>query len=334
WVYGNLPSATVGQKLPRPSFKARGHWEPHHRGTQPLHPGGSGLQRDGAPLPDPHHRQGVRFPGEAELHRCQRAADLDRADGELRHHHPWRTGHASAATCGEIADAMIARAHRAGRRVWLAVPFLLALRLSAAAQGPVSGLQPVPPLTARVTDLTGTLTSEQQAALEQKLAAFEAAKGSQLAALVVPTTHPEEIEQYSIRVVDQWKLGRGTVGGKKVDDGALLLVAKDDHRVRIEVGYGLEGVLTDAMSNRIISETIAPAFREGNFYEGIDAGLDQMMKLIEGEPLPPPEHSWQGSEHHWGPSILPELFFAVLIGSVVLRAIFGRTVGAMLTGLG
>jgi len=229
---------------------------------------------------------------------------------------------------------MIARAHRAGRRAWFAVPLLLVLCLSAVAQGPVSGLQPVPPLTARVTDLTGTLTADQQTALEQKLAAFEAAKGSQLAVLIVPTTRPEEIEQYSIRVVEQWKLGRGVVGGKKVDDGALLLIAKDDHRIRIEVGYGLEGVLTDAMSSRIISETITPAFREGNFYDGIDAGLGQMMKLIEGEPLPPPEHTWQGSEHHWGPSILPELFFAVLVGSVVLRAIFGRTLGSILTGLG
>jgi uncharacterized protein len=228
---------------------------------------------------------------------------------------------------------MIAQAHRAGGRAWFAVP-LLALCLSALAQGPLSGLQPVPPLTARVTDLTGTLTADQQTALEQKLAAFEAAKGSQLAVLVVPTTQPEDIAQYSIRVVEQWKLGRGTVGGKKVDDGALLLIAKNDHRIRIEVGYGLEGVLTDAMSNRIISETIAPAFREGSFYEGIDAGLDQMMKLIQGEPLPPPEHAWQGSEHHWGPSILPTLFFAVLIGSVLLRGIFGRSVGSFLTGLG
>ena len=228
---------------------------------------------------------------------------------------------------------MIACAHRATWGARCAAPLLLALSLTAQAQAPASGLQPVPPLTARVTDLTGTLTAEQQAALEQKLAAFEASKGSQLAVLIVSTTHPEEIEQYSIRVVDQWKLGRGTVGGKKVDDGALLLIAKDDHRMRIEVGYGLEGVLTDAMSNRIISETIAPAFREGNYYEGIDAGLDQMMKLIEGEPLPPPEHSWQGGQHRSG-SILPELFFAVLVGSVVLRAVFGRTVGSFLTGAG
>src|SRR5579883_2429637 len=133
----------------------------------------------------------------------------------------------------------------------LALLGLLGLGTGAAAQD----LQPIPKLAARVTDLTGTLTAEQQNALEQKLAAFEAAKGSQLAVLIVPTTKPEEIEQYSIRVVGQWKLGRGTQDGKRVDDGALLLIAKDDHRVRIEVGYGLEGVLTDALSNRIIDET-------------------------------------------------------------------------------
>jgi uncharacterized protein len=229
---------------------------------------------------------------------------------------------------------MTAGCHRV--RLWagLALPLLLVLSLAALAQAPAPGLQPIPKLTARVTDLTGTLTAEQQTTLEQKLAAFEAAKGSQLAVLIVPSTHPEEIEQYSIRVVDQWKLGRGTVSGKKVDDGALLLVAKDDHRVRIEVGYGLEGVLTDAMSNRIISETIAPAFREGNFYEGIDAGLDQMMKLIQGEPLPPPEHAWQAGQHHGGGGLLPELLFAILIGSVALRAIFGRTLGSVFTGVG
>jgi uncharacterized protein len=229
---------------------------------------------------------------------------------------------------------MIARAHGAARRTRLAALLLLTLWSHAEAQGPAAGLQPVPPLTARVTDLTGTLTAEQQTALEQKLAAFEARKGSQLAVLIVPTTRPEEIEQYSIRVVDKWKLGRGAVGGKKVDDGALLLTAKDDHRIRIEVGYGLEGVLTDAMSNRIISETIAPAFREGNFYEGIDAGLGQMMKLIQGEPLPPPEHAWQSPRHGSGGNFLPQLLFAVLIGSVLLRAVFGRTLGSVFTGLG
>ena len=211
-----------------------------------------------------------------------------------------------------------------------ALLWLLGLGLTAAAQNQ----QPIPKLAARVTDLTGTLTAEQQTALEQKLAAFEAAKGSQIAVLIVPTTKPEEIEQYSIRVAEQWKLGRGVVNGARVDDGALLIIAKDDHRLRIEVGQGLEGALTDATSNRIISETITPAFREGNFYGGIEGGLDQMIKVIDGEPLPPPEHEWRSGRHGAGPGVFPQLLFAVLIGSVVLRGIFGRTLGSAFTGLG
>jgi len=219
---------------------------------------------------------------------------------------------------------MTAGSRRARPRLGFAVSLLLALGVAAGAD-----LEPVPPLTARVTDRTGTLTAAEQSALEQKLAAFESAKGAQLAVLIVPTTQPEQIEQYSIRVVEQWKLGR-----HKVDDGALLIVAKNDHRVRIEVGYGLEGVLTDAMSHRIITETITPAFRQGNFYTGIDAGLEQMMKLIEGEPLPPPQHSAESARRTHGSNRLPVILFAVLIGAVVLRAIFGRTVGSALTGVG
>jgi uncharacterized protein len=205
-----------------------------------------------------------------------------------------------------------------------ALLWLLGLGMAAAAQD----LQPVPKLAARITDLTGTLTADQQSSLEQQLAAFEAAKGAQIAVLIVPTTEPEDIAQYSIRVFDQWKLGR-----KNVDDGVLLLVAKNDRRVRIEPARGLEGVLTDSMCNRIISETIRPAFKEGNFYGGIEQGLDQVMKLIQGEPLPPPEPAWQGARHNGG-SAFPQLLFAVLLGSVVLRRIFGRTVGAALTGVG
>ena len=222
----------------------------------------------------------------------------------------------------------------AGRHARVLAGFALLWLLGCGLQAAAQDLQPIPKLAARVTDLTGTLTAEQQNALEQKLAAFEAAKGSQVAVLIVPSTKPEEIEQYSIRVVDQWKLGRGTVNGKRVDDGALLLIAKDDHRMRIEAGYGLEGVLTDAMSNRIITETIAPAFRQGNYYGGIDSGLDQMMKLIDGEPLPPPERQWQGGRRGGAPGIFPELLFAVLIGSVVLRGIFGKTLGSVFTGAG
>jgi len=221
---------------------------------------------------------------------------------------------------------MTRSALRARLRAGVALPLLLGLALACGAQEQ----QPIPKLSARVTDLTGTLTAGQQAALEQKLSAFESAKGAQLAVLIVPTTQPEEIEQYSIRVVDAWKLGR-----KGVDDGALLIVAKDDHKVRIEVGRGLEGVLTDAFSNRILDETVKPAFRQGNFYGGIDAGLDQMMKVIQGEPLPPPEQRWQpgGRRGHGGGLLLP-LLFAVFAGSVVLRGIFGRTFGSMLTGAG
>lgn len=212
-------------------------------------------------------------------------------------------------------------------RLWagVALPLLLGFALASGAQD----LQQIPKLAARVTDLTGTLTAGQQTALEQKLSAFESAKGAQLAVLIVPTTQPEAIEEYSIRVVDAWKLGR-----KGVDDGALLIVAKDDHKVRIEVGRGLEGVLTDALSNRILDETVKPAFRQGNFYGGIDAGLEQMMKLVSGEPLPPPEQRWQpGRRGHGGGLLLP-LLFAVFAGSVVLRGIFGRTLGSVLTGAG
>src|SRR6185295_10628044 len=123
---------------------------------------------------------------------------------------------------------------------------------------------------------------------EQKLAAFEARKGSQIAVLIVPTTRPEAIEPYSIRVVEQWKLGR-----KGVDDGALLLVAKNDRALRIEVGYGLEGVLPDATANRIIEDIIVPRFKTGDLYAGVDAGVDAMIKVVDGEPLPPPQTQWR-----------------------------------------
>jgi uncharacterized protein len=193
-------------------------------------------------------------------------------------------------------------------------------------------LQPVPALTARVTDVTGTLTAEQQASIEQKLAAFEARKGAQLAVLIVPTTRPEEIEQYSIRVVDQWKLGRANV-----DDGALLLVAKNDRRMRIEVGRGLEGVLTDATSRRIIAETITPLFRQADFFGGINAGIDQMIRVADGEPLPPPDRRWRGG-NEVGKSLaplgnsLPFVFFAVIIAASMLRRVLGRGLGAVATG--
>lgn len=148
----------------------------------------------------------------------------------------------------------------------------------------------VPELVSRVTDQTGTLTSSETTELENILESFEKTKGSQIAILVVPTTEPESIEQYSIRVVEKWKLGR-----KKVDDGVLLLVAKNDRKLRIEVGYGLEGALTDAISKRIIEEIIKPEFKKGNFYEGMHQGIGQIIKVINGESLPPPP-AWSDSK--------------------------------------
>jgi uncharacterized protein len=190
-----------------------------------------------------------------------------------------------------------------------------------AAQSP----QPVPALEARVTDLTGTLTAAEQAQLESRLAEFESRKGAQVAVLIVPTVRPEAIEQYSIRVVDAWKLGR-----EKPDDGALLLVAKDDREIRIEVGRGLEGALTDLVSRRIIDDTILPLFRVGDFAGGIAAGLEQMIRVIDGEALPEPDRGWGGAAPIG--DLLPFLFAIIFFASVILRAIFGRSIGSIVTG--
>ncbi|RQR42474.1 YgcG family protein [Burkholderia sp. Bp9142] len=183
----------------------------------------------------------------------------------------------------------------------------------------------VPPLTLRVTDETGILTSDQKAGLEQTLKEFEAKKGTQISVLVVPTTEPETIEQYSMRVVEQWKLGR-----KNVDDGALLIIAKNDRTLRIEVGYGLEGVLTDATSNRIINEAIVPRFRNGDFYGGITAGLESMMRVTSGEQLPPPRRQHGASDG--AGRLLPVLFLLTVMAGGVLRAMLGRLPGAVVTG--
>jgi uncharacterized protein len=192
---------------------------------------------------------------------------------------------------------------------------------------PAHALVAVPKLSARVTDQTGTLSSEQRQHLEQRLAAFETAKGAQVALLIVPTTEPEAIEQYSIRVVEAWKLGRGPV-----DDGVLLLVAKDDRALRIEVGYGLEGALPDAIAKRIIEETIVPRFRQGDFFGGVQAGLEQIMKVIEGEPLPPPPARGPRMKGV-SPDLLFLAIFVVLALGSALRSIFGRLLGSSVGGV-
>jgi uncharacterized protein len=188
----------------------------------------------------------------------------------------------------------------------------------------------VPPLVGRVVDQTGTLSSGQIDSLQQTLRAFEARKGSQIAVLIVPTTAPETIEQYSLRVAEAWKIGR-----KKIDDGALLVIAKNDRHLRIEVGYGLEGALTDVTSKRIIDEIITPKFRSGDFAGGISTGVDRMIRIIDGEKLPaPPAPQYQTQQRDFGwlgdnPGVV--LFGAVFIAGI-LRTLLGRLLGASVAG--
>jgi uncharacterized protein len=188
----------------------------------------------------------------------------------------------------------------------------------------------VPPLSGRVVDQTGTLSGGDIDALTQKLRDFEARKGSQIAVLIVPTTAPETIEQYSIRVAEAWKIGR-----KKIDDGAILLVAKNDHKLRIEVGYGLEGALTDVTSQRIIDEIITPKFRSGDFAGGISDGVDRIMSVVDGEPLPAPVAQQQDSGSGLYQLINPfnpVVIIGVLILGAFLRSVLGRLVGSVATG--
>lgn len=185
----------------------------------------------------------------------------------------------------------------------------------------------VPRLETRVTDLTATLTEAQRGALEQRLAAFEAEKGSQLAVLIVPSTRPENVEQYAIRVAEAWKLGR-----KGVDDGVLLLVAKDDRAVRIEVGYGLEGVIPDAIAKRIIEEVIVPSFRMGDYNGGINAGVEALIGRISGEPLPAPRaQTHRAGMNFFEHALLLAMMFVFVLGGL-LRALLGRLPGAAVAG--
>jgi len=188
----------------------------------------------------------------------------------------------------------------------------------------------VPPLTGRVVDQTGTLSAGDIAALTQTLRGLELRKGSQIAVLIVPTTEPETIEQYSIRVAEAWKIGR-----KKTDDGAILLVAKDDHKLRIEVGYGLEGALTDVTSQRIIDGIITPKFRSGDFAGGISAGVDRIIGVVDGEPLPAPAPRQRDSGSALSQLINPFnpfVIIGVLVLGAFLRSVLGRLVGSLATG--
>lgn len=197
--------------------------------------------------------------------------------------------------------------------------FLLLFALSAWAQ------VAVPDLSRRVTDLTVTLSADQVSALENRLAAFEAQKGSQIAVLIVPTTQPEDIAAFGIRVAEQWKIGR-----EKVDDGVILIVAKDDRTLRLEVGYGLEGAIPDAIAKRVIAETITPYFKAGDYFGGIDAGVQQLMRLIEGEPLPPPSASGSGGGD--GPFVM--LVVGGIVAGWLLSLLMSRPAAGGIAALG
>ncbi len=206
----------------------------------------------------------------------------------------------------------------------LAAGLLLFLLLVTSAAGFAE--VPVPALRQHVTDQTQTLTASEIAQLDQRLLAFEREKGSQIVILIVPTTLPESIEQYSMRVVEAWKLGR-----KGVDDGVLFLIAKDDRQMRLEVGYGLEGALPDITAKRIIDDVVSPHFRNGNFSDGISQGVDYVLAAVRHEPLPlPSPQSGQGGEGN-------EPFMVFFVGASLvlaagLRKFVSRPVAAVASG--
>jgi uncharacterized protein len=213
---------------------------------------------------------------------------------------------------------------RSASRLVLATLWLVALLGFAVASTAVTadaGVRPLPSV-ARVVDEAGVLQPYEKQALVNRLADFEARKGSQIAVVIVATTQPEAIEQFGIRLADEWKLGRSGV-----DDGALLIIATEDRRFRWEVGRGLEGVLTDLGTARISDEYLRPAFRRGDYASGITAAIDRAIGLVDGEPLPPPPHSrvtvTTNSIHH----VLGLLGFAIFLG-VMLRSLLGRIGGA------
>lgn len=190
------------------------------------------------------------------------------------------------------------------------------------------GLQPVPALSSHVIDTTSTLSAADQQALDAKLTAFETATGAQLVVLMVASTAPEDIASYANRVGNTWKIGRKDIG-----DGLILLVAKGDRTLRIEVAKTLEGAVPDLMAKRVIDQAIAPRFKEGNFAAGIDAGVERLMALVRGEALPAPAPSRAGpaAGFQWM-DLAVFLFFAVAVGGSMARRALGNKLGSVVTG--
>ena len=185
----------------------------------------------------------------------------------------------------------------------------------------------IPPLRSPVTDLTNTLTPEQAQALEQTLRSFEKRKGSQISILILPTTRPEAIEQFSIRLAENWRVGR-----KGIDDGAIIVLALEDREVRIEVGYGLEGVLPDLIASRIIREDMVPHLKRGEVYLALNAAVDRIIRVVDGEPLPPPPQDEPSGTGGGLGNVFPIVLMIALVGGAFLRRIFGSFLGAGATG--
>jgi len=217
---------------------------------------------------------------------------------------------------------MTAAILRAAR--WLAAALLLVAAGLVAAQD----VLPVPPLSGRVVDQTGTLSAAQAKALTDKLAAIEDKRGSQVVVLIVPTVQPEDIAAYAQRIADSWKLGR-----KQVGDGVLIVVAKNDRKVRIEVMKALEGALPDLLARRIIAEQITPAFKANDFAGGLNAAIDRIDAAIGGEglPEPAPQGANRGESGFDLQDMTIFLFVAVPIIGAVMSGIFGRKLGSLLT---
>ncbi|WP_367847967.1 YgcG family protein [Rhodoferax sp. WC2427] len=189
---------------------------------------------------------------------------------------------------------------------------------------------PVPALTGHVIDTTATFSAAQLQALEAKLTAFEASTGAQVVVLMVPTTQPEDIASYANRVGNTWKIGR-----KEVGDGLILLVAKNDRKLRIEVAKTLEGAIPDLAASNIINEAITPRFKQGDFAGGVDAGVGQIMALVKGEALPAPKaRAAQPAEGFDWQELLIFAVFAVPIAGAIARSIFGPKLGSLVTGAG
>lgn len=211
-------------------------------------------------------------------------------------------------------------------RTWLLAALCLAA-LGLAGVARAQDVQPVPDLTGRVIDQTGTLTPAQHEALDAKLAAEERERGTQIVVLLVPTTAPEDIAAYAQRVADHWKIGRREIG-----DGLLIVVARNDRRIRIEVAKTLEGAIPDLAAKRIIDGVITPAFRSGDFAGGLQAGVDQLIARVHGENLPLPQAADRSQEGTQWEDLAVFLFVGVPIFGAVLSAMLGRRLGSVATG--